>query len=227
MCARYVLELNPIDLAKILRAALTDDEAYSPSWNIAPTRQAPVLLRSRKDHSRRIEVFRWGLLPPWAAENEGAKLVNVRSETAFEKRTSAEAVRERRCLVPLSGWYEWQRSGKKPQPFYFSQPDAPLMLGAGVWNVRKRESGEFLFTYALLTRAGEGAVAAIHDRMPVVLPTAAAEVWMNPAERDVRVLNDALGAYRADQQVWPVSPIVNNSRSEGASLIERIADQLG
>jgi putative SOS response-associated peptidase YedK len=146
MCARYVLELNPIDLAKILRAALTGEDAYSPSWNIAPTRSAPILLQSRKDRSRRIEVFRWGLLPPWAAENEGAKLVNVRSETAFEKRTSAEAVIERRCVVPLSGWYEWQRTGKRPQPFYFSSPDSSVMLGAGVWNARRRDSGEFLFT---------------------------------------------------------------------------------
>ena len=100
------------------------------------------------------------------------------------------------------------------------------MLGAGVWNARRRDSGEFLFTYALLTRAGEGAVAEIHDRMPVILPADVADAWIDPGERDRRVLAEMLETYRADQQVWPVSTVVNHARSEGPSLIERVAGQL-
>lgn len=223
MCARYVLELNPIDLARLLRAAVSDEDAFAPSWNIAPTRSAPVLLRSRKDLSRRIEVFRWGLLPPWAEERDAAKLVNVRAETAFEKRTSAEPARERRCVVPLSGWYEWKRTGRSAQPFFISATDGALMLAAGVWNARKRQDGSFLFSYAMVTRAAEGDVASLHDRMPVVLLPEAVEAWIDPREHDPRVLADVLGAARVDQQVWPVRPRVNSSRAEGADLIEKIA----
>ncbi len=222
MCARYVLEKNALELAAILKAAVEGE--YEPSWNIAPTRVAPVLLRSRRDGSRRIEIFRWGLLPPWAQEAEGAKLVNVRSETVFEKATSREPARARRCLVPVSGWYEWRREGRRSQPFYVTDPAREVTLLAGVWNARRRESGDFLFTYGILTRDAEGDVAAVHHRMPVALADDAAEAWLAPGETQPQeALAAALGGALTALRVRPVSPAVNDVRREGPALIEPFA----
>lgn len=221
MCARYVIDRRGVDLAKLFEAEVWADT--EPSYNIAPTQQAPVLLRSRRDGSRRIEALRWGFLAPWAADNEGAKLVNIRSETLLSKPAFADAARGRRCAVPVRGWYEWTRTGRHAQPHFITHAGAataPLLM-AGVWTHRRTAAGVLLVTYAILTRASCGPLEALHDRMPVVLERDIAEAWIEPreladAEVDAMVRQARVEAFGSH----PVSPVVNSPRSDGPELIE-------
>ena len=191
------------------------------SYNIAPTQNAAVL-RAGADGRRTVSMLRWGLVPFWAKDLAiGNKLINARAETVAEKPSFRAAYRKRRCLVPADGYYEWRAGEAGKQPYFISARDGEAMLIAGLWE-RWDKSGDPVETFTLLTRAPNDFAARIHHRMPVLVPRAEMDGW----------LDGELGAGPADERVsdtpedylqaWPVAKTVNSPRNNDPSLIEPI-----
>ncbi len=156
--------------------------AFRPNYNLAPTQETEVVLV--RDGARTVETFRWGLVPAWAktvADAAKYSLINARGEEIAEKRSYARAFRQRRCVVPLSGFYEWQRDGTRKRPHAIHRQDARILAVAGVWE-RWQPAGqaEPLHSFSIVTTRANDFMAAIHDRMPVLLDDRDLELWLDP-----------------------------------------------
>jgi putative SOS response-associated peptidase YedK len=164
-------------------AALFDAEdliagAWTPSYNIAPTVQAPLVRRSKSREERVVELARWGLVPPWASDPAiGARMFNARIETVSTSRAYKRPFATRRALVPADGWYEWRKlPGGGKQPYFFTRPGGVVL--AGLWDTWK-DGDLTLLTFTVLTCPAMGeAMETIHDRMPYVLPPERFAAWL-------------------------------------------------
>jgi putative SOS response-associated peptidase YedK len=216
MCGRYGLTAHreQLDDAYPVDVVLVD---HHPRWNIAPTQDAPILLSDGRE--RRIEAFRWGLVPHWAKEpSMGARMINARAETVATKPAFRDAWEgRRRCLVLADGFYEWRKpaSGKGPRtPFWIEMADGRPFALAGLWE-RWGPRDAPLHTFTILTTDPNALVQPIHDRMPVVLDRAVWERWVDPGVASAG-LGEMLRAYPAeDMRAREVGTYVNNPRNEG------------
>lgn len=221
MCSRFTLQRSLDEIITELEISLFDDIAeLEPAYNLAPTCDVPVVARA-SNGERKIRQLRWGLIPSWAKNPKiGARLINARAETVAEKPAFRDAFRSRRCLVPMSGFYEWHKQGDIKQPYYFYPADAPFFIVAGIWERWLNPDREPLDTFAILTTQANEIIAPIHDRMPLILPKSNIEDWLNPAHRTPNDLGGLLQPYPAViMRRHPVSTRVNNPRHEGAELI--------
>ncbi|WP_122263283.1 SOS response-associated peptidase [Ornithinimicrobium cerasi] len=259
MCGRYAATADPDDLMEAYEVVLdaTAERSRSllknpqqpppgrPDHNVAPTKQAPVVLtRPPRDEAgaeaepvRQLRLLTWGLVPSWAKDpSVGNRMANARSETVLDKPAFARAAARRRCLVPVTGWYEWQaspvavdaRGRPRKQPFFISRADgAPLAL-AGLYEFWRDPSSpaedplSWVVSFTILTTAAEPGLDRIHDRQPVALEPCAWADWLDPgatAEADVRTMIEEAavpGRFRA----WAVGTDVNSSRSTGEHLLD-------
>lgn len=219
MCGRYTLATPVGRLAEEFGFDSSSTE-FRTSYNVAPTRQVPVVLA--EGGKRRLEMLRWGLVPSWADDpGIGSRMINARSETAPEKPSFRRAFRDRRCLIPADGFYEWKREDGGKQPYYFRMDGGRPFAFAGLWEswTKDRE----IRSCAILTTAANEVVAGIHDRMPVILPKAHYEAWLDPeAERDE--LTGLLVPYPGDDlETYPVSRFVNSPGNDDPRCIEPAA----
>jgi putative SOS response-associated peptidase YedK len=177
--------------------------------------------------------MRWGLVPHWAKDPQlGARLNNARSESMADKPSFRQALRRRRCILPASGFYEWQAvtgSDGKPakQPYYISPSAAPFFAMAGLFEAWRApagadgQAGDWLLTCCVITTAANTLMAPIHDRMPVMLPPAHWAAWLARDNTDAASLAPLLqGLPDGAMQAWPVARTVGRSSAEGPSLIE-------
>ena len=183
MCGR-VVQARPLDELGELYAAEPDAAAVAalrPRFNVAPTDPLAVVLV--EDGHRRLSAHRWGLLPSSRpAATRAAPLINARAETILRNGLFRAAFERRRCLVPVDGFYEWQRLPDRRQPWFIHRGDSEPLALAGIWAPwRDGPDGRLLGTCAIVTRAPAGIVARLHDRMPAVLPAAAWAPWLDPA----------------------------------------------
>ncbi len=219
MCGRYTLATPVGRLAEEFGFDSSSTE-FRTSYNVAPTRQVPVVLT--EGGKRRLEMLRWGLVPSWADDpGIGARMINARSETAPEKPSFRRAFRDRRCLIPADGFYEWKRENGGKQPYYFRMQGGRPFAFAGLWESWTKD-GE-IRSCAILTTAANEVVAGIHERMPVILPSRHYEAWLDPeAERDE--LTDLLVPYPGDDlETYPVSRFVNSPGNDDPRCIEPAA----
>lgn len=214
MCGRMANTLPHDAVAKLFDALPANTLPPLPDYNICPTQAVAVV--TSEAGQRRYRPMRWGFVPVWyKAVNDGPLIINARSETVAEKPAFRKAVRETRCLVPVSGFYEWRREGGEKIPHYFHRADgAPLVL-AGVW----RDWGEDgLSSFAVLTTGANALMAPIHDRIPVVIEEAQWGKWLGEAGHGAATLMQAPG-----EEVLTfhrVGRAVNSNRAEGPELIE-------
>ena len=151
MCGRYRLSRRKQILEEQF-AAVSDDEDWSPRYNIAPTQFVPVIRRSPRSACRELSLIRWGLVPSWAKDSsKGAAMINARSETAAIKPAFCGALRFRRCLIPADGFYEWQKVGRAKQPYCFEVKQGELFSFAGLWETWNDPNGKALETCSILT----------------------------------------------------------------------------
>ena len=227
MCGRYTLR-NP-DPAK-LRARFEISESVEvddePRYNIAPT--DPVLAVRRRDDGRRdLGRLRWGLVPGrWAEEQSGRPLINARAETVATQPAFAESFRERRCLIPADGFYEWRVDERGKRPVWVSRPDEEPFAFAGVWaELPRRDSEDVLHSCAIVTCAPNGLLRPVHDRMPVILDPEVEGAWIEPDD-DVESLLGLLVPAPDDSLVLrEVSDAVNDVREDGPHLISPREEQ--
>lgn len=219
MCGRFVLTL-PVDaMARLFAATPANDLPPVPDYNICPTTQIAVV-----DGARRLRPMRWGFVPSWyKTPSDGPLLINARAETVAEKPAFRSAVRERRCLIPTDGFYEWQREGADKRPYFVTRTDGAALVMAGIWQDWQRD-GVTLTGVAIVTRAANGPLAAIHDRVPVILDPQDWPLWLGEAGHGAARL---MGPARADLlQMWRVGTAVNSNRARGVDLIAPLTDGL-
>lgn len=250
MCGRYVVTTPPGQLALEFDAALSLDDDLPPDYNVAPTKQVPAVF-VRAD-TRVLTALKWGLVPFWAKDPSiGSRMINARIETAAEKPVFRQAFARRRCLLPADGYYEWFRPGipaqpagdtaspeapakgrRKPptprkQPFFIhpAEPGEQLAF-AGLYERWRDPEGLEIWTASILTTASAGDLAAIHDRMPLSVPRAGWEAWLDPALQDPDAARSLLD-FAPRWTAVPVSEAVNSVRNNGPELIEPARPETG
>ncbi len=221
MCGRFAFYSPDDAVVRLFDVAEMTD--VGSGYNLAPTQLVPVL-RANDAGLRRVDGLRWGLVPFWAKDKAiGNRMINARAETVAEKPAFRQAFRRRRCLVLANGFYEWKRLGDKKQPYYITREDGEPFAMAGLWESwrdRAATDPEVVETCTIITTTPNPLMAAIHQRMPVVLDPSPVAEWLDPGAA-VEALTPLLRPYDGDGLVAvPVGTSVNNSRNQGADLIE-------
>jgi putative SOS response-associated peptidase YedK len=220
MCGRYTLA-NPDPKRLRIRFGLDESAEVDeePRFNIAPT--DPVLAIRERAEGRNLGQLRWGLLPgKWATEKGQRPLINARAETLLKQPAFAESFRERRCLIPADGFYEWRRDEGGKVPLWFHRPDDELFAFAGLWAEYVPRGGEPVVSCAIVTCPPNDLMRPIHDRMPVVLDPAAESEWL-AEDADPDALLGLLSPAPDDAlEAREVGDLVSNVREDGPALIE-------
>ena len=229
MCGRFILILEPGDF--------TDEfdlggipESYLPRYNIAPTQQVAVVHNAE---SRRVELFRWGLIPSWAKDPTiGSRLINARAETLTEKPSFRNALRSRRNLILASGFYEWRAvtslanpQSKDKQPLYIHMNDRKPFTFAGLWEEWQSPRGELIRTTTIVTTSSNTLIQPFHNRMPVILDEDQRRMWLDPATQVQDALK-LLKPYPPELMAYhSVSSLVNNPANDTPLCIQAVAGQ--
>jgi putative SOS response-associated peptidase YedK len=207
---------------------------WRPSFNVAPTR--PVLaVRAGKHGGRELTALRWGLIPSWSKGPDNRfSMINARAETVASKPAYRSAFRRRRCLIPAEGFYEWRTVGGAPapgrrpeakQPYFIHRRDGEPILLAGLWECWRPDVGGPVQSCTIVVTDASQSIAAIHDRMPVVLAPDAVEAWLDPGNEDIEALQALLRpAPGADWALDPVSRRVNSPGNDGPELLRPISE---
>ncbi|MHC4210089.1 MAG: SOS response-associated peptidase [Planctomycetota bacterium] len=220
MCGRYSLEATPGEIVEAF--GLAEAIAVPARYNIAPTQRVPIVRLDPGAGDRRLEVVRWGLTPAWARGSR--PIINARSETIAQKPSFRSAFRHRRCLVPATGFYEWQKLGSAKQPYCIRPHDGRLFAFAGIWDQCPDEKGNPAEAFAILTCGPNQTMEPIHNRMPVILGTAAYGRWLDPQLQELDPLADLLVPAPDDRlTAYPVSNRVNSPAHDDAECIEPLA----
>ena len=222
MCGRYILG-RVDDLSE--RFQLRDlNLALTPTWNAAPSQSLPVILPG-DDGSWGAELMRWGLLPRWKPRDGGRapEPINARAETLAERPMFRPLIPRRRCVVPATGFYEWQATGHGKQPVVLRPTDQELYGFAGLWDETTGPDGEPVRSFTIITGPPNELVAPIHNRMAVILDPKDEATWLDPELTDWPEVEQLLRPYPADRmECFTVSKTVNNTRNDDPSLIQRI-----
>jgi putative SOS response-associated peptidase YedK len=220
MCGRFTLRQPAERIAREFQLEEVSD--IGARYNIAPTQK--ILAIRQSPDGREAGMFKWGLIPSWAKDASiGAKLINARSETVAEKPSFREAFKRRRCIIPADGFYEWQRTGSKKQPFYFHLTDDGLFGFAGLWDKWRTPNGESLETCSILTTDANEVLRHMHDRMPVILHSDDYDLWLDEDVRKQDLRGELLRPYpAAEMNVYPVSTAINSPQHQGEELVQPI-----
>jgi putative SOS response-associated peptidase YedK len=224
MCGRYTLtNPDPVKLAQRFMLGEAAVPKVQPRYNVAPT--DPVLAVRRNDEvGREAGRLRWGLVPGRWAEKGGRPLINARAEGLASQPAFAESFRERRCLIPADGFYEWRRDARGRRPFWIARPDGELFAFAGIWAAlparASGDEGELLHSCAIVTTEPSELIRTIHDRMPVILDPELEGAWLDPDTDEEELLAMLRPAPADALALREISDTVNDVRNDGPDLIE-------
>lgn len=247
MCGRYAASSNTDELIEEFEIEADEIGAQlQPDYNVAPTKQAPVVLTrvpSERRHEdgaepvRQLRLLTWGLVPSWSKSADGgAKLINARAESLFDKPAYRRAAGTRRAIVPADGWYEWCPVAGAPartpkQPFFMSRRDGHPVALAGLYEFWRNPAAApddpdaWLTTFAVITTAAEPTLEHIHDRMPVVLERAQWQQWLDPTSSDPETVLGVIAAAEPGRfRATPVSRLVSNAANNGPELLRPLED---
>lgn len=208
MCGRFARKatIDEIQQAFAVDAVKTD---LAPSYNIAPTQAVAVIVQSPKG-KRGLVQLKWGLIPHWSKDpGIASKLINARSESAFEKPSFKESWRKRRCLIIANGFYEWQKGSKTP--LYVRFTDQSLVAFAGLYDFwQASPETEKIASCTILTTQANAKISQFHERMPVVLNPEQISLWLDPYQQDLALLQSLMNIHAAElTEYYPVSSEVN------------------
>ncbi|RRA50468.1 SOS response-associated peptidase [Acidipila sp. EB88] len=220
MCGRYYRAGDKQEIAERFRAEFSDDTLYAaPGYNIAPTTTQPVIRLSRETDRREIVPMRWGLVGHNSSGPDPKRSTfNARSETIEKSPLWRVPFRRRRCLVPLSGFYEWRKPERTA--FRFGLKAEPLFALAGLWDAWQNPSdGSWLQSFTIVTTEANELMSAVHDRMPVILRPADYTRWLD-REKTTQPPLDLLRPFDSDQMTQALAhPKVGNVRNQGPDML--------
>lgn len=218
MCGRLSNTVPSDAMARLFAAQPANNLPTVPNFNICPTN--PIHVVYSDGDMRRLSAMRWGFLPHWyKALNDGPLLINARAETIADKPAFASACRQRRCLIPTSGYFEWAKDAEGNRlPWYFHRADDQPVVMAGIWQDWQDGAGSHIRSCAIVTTAASADLAHVHHRMPVVLEPQRWAKWLGEEGKGAATLMrpaapDLLNHHR-------VATTVNSNRASGAELIE-------
>lgn len=216
MCGRFALFATPAELVEYFDLPQVPAEVPEPHYNVTPGREVAVI-RNDREGRRRLGLVHWGLVPFWAKDPSiGRRLINARLETLADKPAFREAFTRRRCLIPANGFYEWS-AGPRRRPHFIRSVAEPLVAFAGLWERWRSRDGPSLDTCVIVTTAANATVAAIHERMPVMLARADHSTWLDPAS-SLSALG-ALAGRGPSLETWPIGEAINDPRNDDERLL--------
>lgn len=195
-----------------------------PNYNLAPTQQAPIL--RLKKNVLELSLSRWGMIPKWAPDMKSATryaLINAKIEDIETKRSYSQPFRSQRCIVPLSGFFEWKGDAEAPKrPFAFQLIDEPIMSVAGIWE--EWSSSDSLappiLSFAILTTSANELVRPIHARMPVILTRESEAAWLDSDLEDIGQIKELISPIPAEKMAaFEISARVNSPRQNDQDLL--------
>jgi putative SOS response-associated peptidase YedK len=217
MCGRFNLTASGEEIAEAF--GLDEAPELAPRYNIAPTQPVAVVRPDPGTGRRHLSHLRWGLVPEGAPETDRGH-INARAETAWEKPSFRQAFATRRCLIPATGFYEWQRTAaRRRRPWLFALVSGRPFAFAGLWEPPAREGAAP--TCAILTTEPNDVTRPVHDRMPVILSPDGYARWLAPEPGDAVALRPLLVPFPAGElSARPVSTAVNNARFDDPACLE-------
>ena len=210
MCGRFYLTEIPVNTWQALGISTSEHLSYK-NYNITPSQAIPVVLED--SGQRQLEFSAWGLLPHWAKSKQMKPMINARAETADKKPYFRSAFKHHRCLIPASGFYEWNRDGKTSIPHVIALPGNELMVFAGLFE-RDEDNNT---NCAILTIDSNKQMRAVHNRMPVILTSDQYSHWLVEGNKDLLV------PYKGDLAIWHVSTRVNSPKNNDSKLLESLS----
>jgi putative SOS response-associated peptidase YedK len=219
MCGRYSLATpNPAEVRA--RFGIGEAVEVRRRYNVAPGDDVLAVTTDRDGHPRG-ELLRWGLVPSWAdSPATGLKMINARVETVAERPAFRRAFERYRCLIIADGFYEWRRvPGAHKQAFHITRVGGEPFAFAGLWSIWHGDDGQTLRTCTILTTAANGAIATLHDRMPIILAPQAESPWLDPGMRSGELAHMLPGLTEDDTAIHPVGPAVNDARYDGPECL--------
>jgi putative SOS response-associated peptidase YedK len=220
MCGRYAITSAPEAIRRLF--GYDEHPNFPPRYNVAPTQPVPIVRLA--EGKRQFALVRWGLIPSWVKDPKSfSLLINARGESVLEKPAFRAAMRRRRCLFPADGFYEWKREGDRKTPYYVRAKAGGPTAFAGLWEAWMGPNGEEMETAVIVTTRANRTLAALHDRMPVIIPPDAFDFWLDSAKVDGETAS-ALITPAGDSliEVHEVSPAVNRTANDGPELIEPV-----
>jgi putative SOS response-associated peptidase YedK len=219
MCGRYGRLSRFERIAQLTTLSIRNEAGeLQQSYNIVPGTLQPVIVNTGEGAV--LRPLLWGLVPYWSKDpKKGARPVNAQAESADEKPMFRQLVEKRRCLIPADCYYEWRRMEGTKVAFVFQMASrGPCFIG-GLWDTWHYGKPDALSTFTvLMTEPNE--LAAVHDRMPLIVPPGDAPRWLDRSEPDIR---DLLRPFPAEEMTaYPVSPLVNSSKNDSPELIEPV-----
>ena len=219
MCGRYAAFLPAEAIVALFRTSGPVPN-WAPTWNMAPTRDAPVVRLHPESKERRLDLLRWGLLPHWAKDAKSVRQpINARSETLATAPMFRDAFAHRRCLVPVDAFYEWQAVDGAKLPWAIARADGQPMVFAGLWEGWRGSDGTVIRSFTIATTNANEALRPLHERMPVVLEPAEWPLWLGETDGDPgELLRPSDSAFRT----WRVGTAVNNVRNDTPQLLDPV-----
>lgn len=210
MCGRYYLDLGILLMENF---DSNNTISYETNFNITPQTKVPVLIENK------LTMATWGFFPDWIKSQKNSKpLFNTRWETIQEKRTFQTAFKKHRCLVPISGWYEWKNVNDEKQPYFFHKENQLLQAAGLYW---LRSSGDIEFS--IITKEAEDDLLTIHNRTPLILNKESQNVWISDIEIDT-LYQDISVQKKLPINFHRVSKSVNNPKNTNSSLIKEYTE---
>jgi putative SOS response-associated peptidase YedK len=217
MCGRYGLTVDTAKLQERFETSNTLPD-LEPRFNIAPTQALPVIVRNSPNS---MALMQWGLIPSWSKEPQVSySTINARAENLLKSSVYKKPFQRQRCLVPASGFYEWQQTSAGKQPYYLHLQDTDVFAFAGLYDIWRDKHGHELYSYTIITTKPNDLVAPIHNRMPAILRRDAENVWLDP-DADQDQLLSLLTPYPADEMsAYRVSTWVNSPSNDAPQALE-------
>ncbi len=222
MCGRYTLTSAPEAIRALFR--YSQQPNFPPRYNIAPTQPIPIV--RLVEGKREFALVRWGLLPSWVKDPKAfSPLINARGKSVLDKPAFRAAMKYRRCLIPADGFYEWQKAAARKRPFYVRAKDSGPLAFAGLWECWTGPNGEELETAAIVTTRANRRLSPIHERMPVVVPPEAFDLWLDCKAVDVETAAALIAPARDDLlEAHEIAPAVNRVANDTPALIEPLTE---
>ncbi len=217
MCGRFVLIEDPDTVVEEFGISSSTTSFSKPRYNICPTQSVPVAVAY--DGTRHLVDMRWGFIPHWYKKpSDGPLLINARSETLAEKPAFREAARMRRCLIPASGFYEWQGDkGTSKEPWFLQRKQKDLLAFAGIWQAWTLPEGERHITCAIVTTTAGNDISHIHHREPVIVERDNFGLWLGEEGKGAAALMRTAPDKFYD--TYRVSHEVNSRHHDGSQLM--------